>query len=120
MKTIAIDFDGTIAQYKEYQGKCIFGEPICGAKESIAAMKKNGWYIIIHTTRSEEGAIKKYLIECGIPFDSINYNPKNKKLNCSQKKPLADIYIDDRAITFKGNWEETASQVETFSEWWRK
>jgi hypothetical protein len=32
-------------------------------------------------------------------------------------KPMADIFIDDRAISFVGDWEDTVKQVENFKVW---
>jgi len=32
-------------------------------------------------------------------------------------KPMAEIYIDDRALTFRGNWEETLREAQEFSPW---
>lgn len=119
MKTIAIDFDATIANYTKFEGKGVFGEPIKGAKNAIGLLKDKGWTIIIYTTRIEVHQIEEYLNQHRIPFDYINHNPKNINLNCFAGKPLADVYLDDRAITFGGNWGKALYDIENFKEWWK-
>jgi hydroxymethylpyrimidine pyrophosphatase-like HAD family hydrolase len=119
MKTIAIDFDATIATYDGFKGKGVFGNPVEGASRVIKQLKQKGWKIIIYTTRSETHQIIDYLDEHNIPYDYINHNPKNIELGCSLGKPLADVYLDDRAITFDGNWGKALYDVENFSEWWK-
>lgn len=120
MKTIAIDFDGTISEYKEYKGKGIFGEPVSGAKEAIKKLKDSGWSIIIYTTRAESNQIREYLNSHDIPFDYINHNPYNIENDCFHGKPKADVYLDDRAITFTGDWKKTTHDIENFEEWWKR
>ena len=62
--------------------------------------------MIIFTTRLEVHEIRVYLQEQGIPFDYINHNPVNVELDCHPSKVMADVYIDDRAITFEGEWSD--------------
>lgn len=108
--TIAIDFDGTIAEYDGWKGVGVFGKPIKGAVGSINSLKKEGWKIIIWTTRGETELIREYLSKHEIPFDSINENLLGTPKNVSDKKVTADIYIDDRAIRFN-SWKDTLERV---------
>jgi hypothetical protein len=106
MKSIAIDIDGAVFKYAEWQGIHNFGEPIEGAKEALAELQKMGYHIIIRTTRvnehinsdySEEELIDiltKGLDKAEIPWDEI-----------SVAKPLADFYVDDRSIKFE-SWPQ--------------
>jgi len=122
MKTIAIDFDGVIANYREYQGYGKFGLPIDPMimVSTLTLLKRNGWRIIIYTARSEIQSIADYLHAYNIPFDFINHNPENAKYNMSPCKPKADVYLDDKAITFDGNWGSIISKIENFKPWWKK
>ena len=55
-KTICIDFDGVIHDYsKGWQGEDVFGQMIPNADTGTATLKKNGWTIIIFTTRKKTG-----------------------------------------------------------------
>ena len=122
MKTIAIDFDGVIASYKGYQGYGKFGPPVdqIGIIATLKYLKKTGWRIVIYTSRSETGHIAEYLKSNEIPYDFINYNPSNAEFNCSPCKPVADVYLDDRAINFDGNWASIVNEIENFKPWWMK
>jgi ribonucleotide monophosphatase NagD (HAD superfamily) len=42
MKSIAIDIDGVVFEYVEWQGIHNFGEPIEGAKEALTELQKMG------------------------------------------------------------------------------
>jgi len=41
-KTIAIDFDATIATYTGWKGKGVFGPPVPGVKEALERFRKEG------------------------------------------------------------------------------
>jgi len=119
-KTLCVDFDGVIAKYDKWQGKGIFGSPIPRAIKVIRLLKKEGWKIIVHTTRLEVHQIREYLNGWEIPFDFINHNPENLAQDCHPCKPLADVYLDDRAIQFNGDWAEAYKQIVKFKPWYRR
>lgn len=116
MKTICIDIDGTICRHDGWRGETYFGELIPGANECISKLHNEGWTIIIYTGRNDKDLVSQFLTNHGIPFDAININPKLKGIERSGK-PLADVYLDDRAISFKGNWEEAYEEINHFKPW---
>ena len=106
-----IDFDGTICEFN-YPS---LGKPKEGVKQSLQKLKDMGYDIHIASCRTnhelkkfpidrieEVRAMKAYLDEHEIPYDEV--------LNVN--KPLADWYIDDRAIGFRDNWEEVVEEIE--------
>jgi len=117
--TVCVDFDGVIAEYDGFKGADVFGAPIEGAKEALQKMKKEGWLVIIFTTRLPDKKFKEYLSIWGIPYDYINKNPEQYP-NTNKGKPAANVYIDDRAITFEGNWLDTFEAVKIFEPWYNK
>lgn len=119
-KTLAVDFDGTIAKYDGWRGKGKFGTPIDGVKSALSELKVEGWTIMIYTTRLEIHQVKEYLDQYKIPYDYINFTPDNISQQLHPSKMRADVYIDDRNVQFKGNWKETLEAVHNFKEWWRK
>lgn len=116
MRTICIDIDGTISQYIEWVDAKTFGEVLPHCAETIHHLKADGWFVIIYTTRGDKDEIKIFLDENNIPFDAINENP-NQPANAKGGKPLADVYIDDRAIQFDGDWEGAYQKITGFKPW---
>lgn len=105
-KTICIDFDGVLADYSEgFKGEDKFGEMIPGADVATAVLKEKGWQIIIYTTRPVTDALKKWLDDNKVKFDHINENPDQPK-GSEGAKLVADIYLDDRGMCFRGRWDE--------------
>jgi len=120
--TIAIDFDGVIHAYSRgWQGGQLYDPPVEGTREALTKLREKGWKIYIFSTRTnkiyhkneqptQEEQMKNYLNEHGIPFDKIwNFG-----------KPMADVYLDDRALTFRGNWSEALHEIENFQVWNRE
>jgi len=118
--TVCVDFDAVIAKYDIWRGKGVFGEPVDGAIAGLQRLKNSGWKIIVFTTRSETDQVKEYLVSKGIPFDAINFNEENIDQGCSLCKPLADVYLDDRAVVFEGDWGIAVDRVQSFVPWFRK
>jgi len=112
-KTLAVDFDAVISVYKGWIGQGIFGPPVPGAIKHLKKLKKKGWKIIIFTTRGETRDLIEYCQEWEIPYDDINRNSENP-IGTNYGKPMADVYLDDRALTFTGNWEESYKKILEF------
>ena len=111
-----IDLDLTIHKYsKGYQDGEIYDDAFKGAKETIDWLRRQGYEIVIFTTRaSEENAkelggdhqeqikkVGKWLKDKGIYFDKI-----------TAEKLAADFYIDDKAIHIpNGNWKTVLNVI---------
>jgi hypothetical protein len=105
---ISVDFDNTLVSYDK-NGKSF---PVQGASEAMKTLKALGCHIVIHTCRvgiaMENGNLKdelqfiqSLLKAYEIPFDEIHL----------QAKPIADFYIDDRAIHFDGDWGAPVKKI---------
>ncbi len=99
---IAVDFDGTLVEHR-YPA---IGPLKPGAKEALVALHKAGHKIAIWTCRAgeEERAVRVFMIENGIPFDTVNAAVPGADLGT--RKIYADVYIDDKGLRFDDNWEE--------------
>jgi hydroxymethylpyrimidine pyrophosphatase-like HAD family hydrolase len=113
---ICIDLDGTIAAYSGWQGPAHFGEPLPGVRAALGKLKEKGWRIIVFTTRGDVASIRDYLESHDIPFDYINENP-DQPAGTNTGKPVAQVYVDDRAVQFQGNWTETLDEILDFRPW---
>lgn len=103
-KTICIDFDGVIHDYSNgWQGEDVFGQMIPNADIGTSVLKQNGWTVIIFTTRKKTDKLERWLKEHNIVYDYINENPKQP--DYTSGKIIADVYLDDRGICFRGRWD---------------
>lgn len=104
-KTVCVDFDGVIADYSQgFKGEDVFGHPLTGAADVTHRMHDKGWKVIIFTTRRETHGLRSYLERNGIWYDSINTNSDQPE-GSNAGKPIADAYLDDRAIRFS-DWQQ--------------
>jgi len=110
-KIAIIDFDGTL---------CKFMFPDVGpanpnVAQALHTLKKAGYIIKIHSCRTatywnqpDEREIHIQLIEKFLKENSILYD----EIILNMDKPIADVYIDDRAINYNNNWLEIAKKLE--------
>lgn len=108
---IAVDLDGTLAEYDGWKGEDHIGAPRLLARESMQKLKQAGYKIIIWTVRGNTQRVEGWLRQNLIPYDHINYN--NKQPRGSSGKVAADIYIDDRAVPANNPWPVILRDVET-------
>lgn len=114
--SIAIDVDGVLADYSMgWKGSAVLGFPNPGAKEFLEALRDAGWHIIVHTTRGKE-IMEWWLQEHGLHYDDINENPYLQGENPG--KPIATIYLDDRAIQFRGDFQQALREIKRFRVWY--
>lgn len=104
-QTLAIDFDGTLCKKQSFKDGFITEIPNEGARDALWAMQKEGYKIVIFSTRlnpkmrregdiSQHNEITNWLIKHDIPYDEL-----------SEFKPSAVAYIDDRAVRFT-DWND--------------
>ena len=111
-KIVAVDFDGTITEEGPWLGQGEFYPIRPGVIEQLTALQAKGWRVVIWTTRGDDiGLVKAYLDREGIPYDYINENPPDVPVNLSEKKIIADVYIDDRNFNWTGDWKGVADAV---------
>ena len=112
-RTIAVDFDGVIADYDGWKGAGVLGPPRKDVLEALRVLHAEGWKIIIHTTRGKQ-EISGYLAEHDIPHHEINRNSDYRTLGT---KPVADVYWDDRALCYSGDARRDIEFIRRFRTW---
>ena len=117
-KIIAVDFDGTITESREYTGKGIkhFSRPNPSVTRWIQCMHNSGNKIIVWTYRhsTEYDDIRRYCHIYGIPIDGINtneYAPQEIRDYMDSPKIYADLYVDDRSFTL----DDVFFELESFN-----
>lgn len=112
-RTIAVDFDGVIADYDGYKGPGVLGAPRLDVLAAMRTLQSEGWKIVINTTRGE-AEISSYLQQHQIPHDEIN---RNSDYATSGPKPVADVYWDDRAFCYSGDATRDLDSLRNFRTW---
>lgn len=108
---LLIDFDGTLAQWRNFPE---IGPPVEGAKEALDEFRKMGYEIQIWSCRTSSELIKhpidrteqvrkmrEWLEQHEFCYDFINI----------KDKPIATYYIGDEVIECKNNWSEIVERV---------
>lgn len=107
-RTICLDFDGVLHAYTS--GWCgaeiIPDPPIHGTREAVAALRKQ-FRVVVHSPRCRtaagRAALAAWLARHGIEVDEI-----------CEHKPPAHVYVDDRAVPFRGNWDDAIAAIHAF------
>ena len=119
-KTVAIDFDGTLAQYQGWVDASHTLPPVPGAREFVAALMDEGYRVVVHTTRNPD-VVWEWL-EChgfpGLPRTPEEWAAPARPLDVSRYKVPAMVYIDDRAHRFDGDWRKAREAIEQKC-WWQ-
>lgn len=97
---IGVDLDHTLVH---------IDKPLPGAKEAMQKLKELGHNILIHSCNNV-GWIKKVLNDNDIPYDYIWGSEHDLG------KPVCAAYIDDKAVAFRGDWEQSLKDVEALVE----
>lgn len=106
--TVAVDLDGTLAEYTEWKGPDHFGKPRRGAKKMLEEFQRRGYRIIIWTCRKDHAKVRAWLHEHELPFDYINEHPDAQPGD--SPKVHAHAYVDDRAVS-AGRLHEATRKV---------
>ncbi len=117
-RVIAFDFDGVIARYTGFVHHHNIEEPNAEVIKAIKMLKEQGYLILVHTTRGDE-FVKSYCEQFSIPVDYINRRPDLEGENPG--KPIASVYVDDRAINYRGDDAETlVEKIVNFRAYWQE
>jgi adenylylsulfate kinase len=112
-RTLAVDFDGVIADYSGWQGEASLGAPRADVCAALGTLRAEGWKIVVHTTRGAQ-AVEPYLRRNSIAFDEIN---RNSDYSNAGPKPVATVYWDDRALAYSGDAARDLPRIRAFRTW---
>jgi hypothetical protein len=107
-RTVCLDFDGVLHSYRS--GWCgadvIPDPPIHGTRESVALLRQQ-YRVVVSSSRchTPEGrqAVRTWLEKHQIAVDEV-----------CEHKPPAYVYVDDRAVRFRGNWDDLITDIREF------
>ncbi|MAF34524.1 hypothetical protein CMO91_01635 [Candidatus Woesearchaeota archaeon] len=109
MTVLSLDFDGVLAEYHGYKGRGVFGKPMPGVKQFLERIKKAGIGFVVITTRKESKLVKEWFVKNDLPLPS----------KITNQKVSASAYVDDRGITFTGDFDKLVKDLRKFTVHWR-
>lgn len=120
---LCLDFDGVIHSYSSgWKGaRNIPDPPVDGAIEFIGDAIVDGWQVVIHSSRAAHwggiSAMRVWLMKhCGNLWYDSPAGAGIMDVKFARWKPAAVVTIDDRAVTFTGQFPELKS-LRSFKPW---
>lgn len=110
---LALDFDGVLHWYRQgwQAADVIDDEPVPGAVDFVTRAQEH-FKVMIYSSRSNHPggieAMRAWMEKWGFP-----------EVDFATEKPSAFVTIDDRALTFDGNWPDPA-ELREFIPWNRQ
>lgn len=106
MAVIAIDLDDTLLDTQNVQPGYRMGPPTNGAILATQRLANEGHTIIVFTARNVQvpsayKAVEDWLTYFQIPHSGIT----------NIKRPEFEVYIDNRALRFSGDWASTLADL---------
>lgn len=134
---VAVDLDGTLAHWRgrwHVDGeRSVVGDWIDGAQEALRTLLERGDRVVVHTCRTtweeggstgavvaflESGGFRTRLVygrEMRATHDtSDDLLPTEVGVWVGVGKPIAHLYVDDRAVLFDGDWPATLGRMDAF------
>jgi hypothetical protein len=108
-RRVCIDLNGVLDTYAGWQGEVTWHPPRPGAREFLQALRAQGFEIVILTVRAPADA-RRWLQEHAL-LDYVDA--------VTDHKPPAFVYVDDRAICFRGQFDQTLRELARFEPHWR-
>jgi len=107
-KKIFVDFDGVLNTYQGWNGEDELFQPREGSLGFLKTLSEN-YDIYIFTTRDRE-KVYRWMIKHHF-YQYIQ--------DITNKKEPAYLYIDDRAITFNGDYNKIVKDIKKFKPHWK-
>ena len=107
-RTVCVDVNGVLDAYTGWRGADHWDPPAPGARAFLAALHARGWRIVVFTTRHAPG-VRAWLARHDLArfVDEV-----------TDRKPPADVFVDDRAVCFRGDFDQTLRDVLAFAAHW--
>jgi hypothetical protein len=107
---VCVDLNGVLDSYGGWKGPSHWDAPRAGAETFLRSLSEHGFCVIVFTTRWADDA-KAWLARHGLA---------RYVSDVTGHKPPAHVFIDDRAICFRGDFEATLAEVLSFTAHWER
>jgi hypothetical protein len=105
---VCVDLDGVLNDYDGYRGAEFFHPVRAGAADFLRKLGAAGYRVVVFTTRHHSFA-ERWLDAHGmLPLvDSV-----------TDRKPAAHVFLDDRAVCFRGDFDSALREIIEFRAHW--
>lgn len=106
--TVCVDLDGVLNAYQGYRGSDHYPPPSPGAREFLHRLREMGYRVVVLTVRWKPH-VEAWLARHGLAgyVDEV-----------TDRKPPAHVYVDDRAVCFRGDFEAALEEIARFKAHW--
>jgi phosphoglycolate phosphatase-like HAD superfamily hydrolase len=105
---VCVDLNGVLDSYTGWKHADHWDPPRTGADAFLKGLTERGFDVVIFTTRHHT-QVRRWLRDHGLlPYVSA----------ITRRKPPAHVFVDDRAVCFRGNFDETLERVAAFKAHW--
>lgn len=101
---VAVDFDGVLHTYNHWRDGTLYGAPIEGSVDAMWEIVNSGRRAAVFTARADTQEQYDAVVEW---LDKHGYPP----VPVTNTKPVAYVYLDDRAIRFEGDWTDALIEI---------
>jgi len=105
---VCVDLNGVLDAYTGWRGPHHWDPPRPGAEEFLRSLCEQGFRVVIHTTRWADDA-RGWLESHGLD---------RWVSEITDRKPAAHVFVDDRAVCFRGDFGATLEEVVRFRAHW--
>lgn len=107
---VCVDLNGVLDAYTGWRGPDHWDDPRPGAEDFLRALAEQGFRVVILTTRWADDA-RGWLEIHGLA---------RWVSEVTDRKPAAHVFVDDRAVCFRGDFAETLEEVVRFRAHWEE
>lgn len=107
--TVCIDLNGVLDLYTGWKGEGHMDPPRPGADRFLAELAED-YRVVILTTQPAE-RVWRWLREHGL---------NQYVSDVTDRKPPAVVYVDDRAVCFRGDFNKTLWEIRRFRPHWKE
>jgi hypothetical protein len=105
---VCVDLNGVLDSYTGWKHEKHWDPPRPGAGDFLRELNERGFRVVLFTTRWADDA-RAWLAEHGLD---------GWVSEVTDRKPAAHVFVDDRAVCFRGDFAETLAQVQGFRAHW--
>jgi len=109
-RIVCVDLNGVLDRFAGWQDAAHWDPPRQGAREFLEALAAAGFDVVVFTTRWAPDA-RRWLERHGLLAHVSDV---------TDRKPAAHVFVDDRAVCFRGDFERALAEVIAFRAHWEE